>query len=246
MKSFTNFINENYLEEREEREKDDNEFMLGEVIPKIKSFIKSNKFIRNNDYNEHRLTSLLFHNKLNNIFNKKAFKIFHKKPFFRKESDGVYTSFIVAFTKKDYYIFSIILYEMSTSRGKIYFQMADDGKCFIFLSHFFDRYRERIFNIKYGIQRLEIIKELLNSIVLHVVNEEPIGLKTLDGKTFISKFPKGAALGEIYFDNYLLCKTFITDEQLKNNQIKDIKDYLDFVNTEKQNEPDTARTRILK
>lgn len=245
IKNFDDFIKENLDSDRDFK-------FVTETIQKIKNFIRSNKFIKNQDYCNHRISSILSHNKLRNIYDKKAFKIFHKKPFFRNEGDGMFASFIVAFTKKHYYAECVILYELSTPNGKIYFTINDTNICGIFTSHFFDRYFQRVFktnSIPTGKQRIEVIKDLINGITSQMVGNEPIGITpTKDGKKFIGKFSKGAGLGNIYDDDriYLLYKTFISNDMLNKMEKEDIESYLDFVEKEKERNPEPKFLKIKK
>lgn len=229
----------------ESSESDEDKFM--DVIQKIKSYIHSNKMIRDEDYKEHRLTNLLYHNKIRDLLDKRAFKIFHKKPFFRQEEDNIYTSFVVAYTKKGsnkgYHSECIILYEMSTPNGRIFFTLPKKDMCSVFTSHFFNRYYQRVFNtntIPHGKEKINCIKDLINGITLQMVSDDTVGVTPTKNKTFICKFIKGAGLGNYYYYDgrlYLLFKTFISNDMLNRIEKDDIQKYIDFAEKEKREKP---------
>jgi hypothetical protein len=144
---------------------------------------------------------------------------------------------MISFTKKDFFVKSVILYELSTSKyGKFYFTInppneVTDFTFSVFKSHFFDRYYDRVFNnnvksIPTVKHREESIRDFLKNLVSQMF-EEPIGATNTKSGGFILKFKKGAGLG-IQKKNFLIFNTFISTEMINKIETSDIESFAEF------------------
>jgi len=216
IKKYKHFITEQY-------ERNDEEF-----LKEVESKVLSTKLVNQELYVNDRISSLLFHNKLNK-FDKRSKKIFDKKPFVRKEKDGYYGAFYILYSGDKTDIFHIILYESTTRNyGKFYFLFDNDGAVYIFKSHFFDRYYDRIFNnnnktIPNMKNRDISIRDFLKDYVANgSVGINQGGRKR--GDSFIFNLQKGAALCTLSKDErFLIFNTFISKNMFNKEEIDDIK-----------------------
>lgn len=215
---------------------DDFDGFFKEIDQKIHSLYKSGKIIISDEYSKDRVSSLLYHNKLRSLFDKKAFNIFQLKPFFRKEN-GYYGCFMVSYIKKEFFVKTVILYELSTSKyGKFYFSInlpneVNDYTFSVYKSHFFDRYYDRVFNnneksIPTVKHREESIRDFMKNLVIQMF-EEPIGSTRTKSGGIITKFKKGAGLG-IQKENFLIFNTFISTEMINSVENSDIDKFSEF------------------
>jgi len=233
IKSFNLFEAKDYLGFEKYQEQTPEE--IEELIDSVKKFYNSIKKIDFRFYIDERVDRIMEINKFKKITEPRARAIFDMKPFVRYEKEyDAYGGFILRYESKGLANIGYDMYKMKSKKGTLYIVKGSKGEFTIYTQHFFDRYYQRIIDNSSKIPSEKFREKAIISFIKTVMIQfltKAVGGTITKGNQCLMPYKEGFGLGYVSNGN-IFVKTFIDNEQAKQNQLNSIEDFFKYSNNE--------------